>query len=553
MENQPTKQKSGRQEDVPAAWSILEAIPEPLVVVTLPGQVAYANAEAAQLFGYPQASLIGQPLGLLLRSASGEPFNDDLEYELARARKDAGFPRSWSSRRALGVHPNGQQFPVEVRPRETAPFGERRVLLALRDLSRAESLADERNRLIAHEETIARIAQSLVDQTDLATVVELLVAEGRRMLDFEVVVIWLADPARRTLTLVAQRDLSPAEAARLSQLTFDSPFVAAAAAKDREVKAVSDVAVARLPEDIRRSLEQGGLASVIAVPIFQKQRLLGVVSYGSRSPRQFNVGELAFHRALADLFAVAIENARLYGELNQAMKLREEFIGAAGHELKTPVTVIKGRTQLLLKEATDEPVVRALQTIERQTDRITSLIDDLLAIARLRTGLEKLKPEVFDLGKLLEQQVEDVARTTEHHQFQPRVDEPLWVDAASTLIGEVIRHLLENAIRYSPGGGLIVARAERRGNQAIVQIVDHGVGIPPERQRYVFEPFYESVPAGAPGYIGLVSLGLYLSKQIINAQGGQIWLISAPGKGSTFAFSLPLTRAPETGAAAAAH
>jgi signal transduction histidine kinase len=107
-------------------------------------------------------------------------------------------------------------------------------------------------------------------------------------------------------------------------------------------------------------------------------------------------------------------------------------------------------------------------------------------------------------------------------------------------MGDVVAHLLENAIRYSPPGGSIEVELRSDGREAMVQVRDEGPGIPVERQPHVFEPLYEPLPPGAPGYTGVVGLGLHLSWQIIEAHGGRIWLESQPGEGTTFCFSVPL-------------
>jgi signal transduction histidine kinase len=203
--------------------------------------------------------------------------------------------------------------------------------------------------------------------------------------------------------------------------------------------------------------------------------------------------------------------------------------------------VIQGRAQRTLKVDAREELARAgLEQILHAAERIDHLVDDLVAVLRVHPGGTALHRERFDLGNLTRELVEGTARTTEHYRFDVNSTEPMPVEADRALIGEVLSRFLENGMRYAPEGGRIEVRVRRQGDEAVVSVEDHGFGIARERQRHVFEPFYELIPAGTPGYVGLVSLGLYLSKQIIEAHGGRVSFVSVPGQGSTFSFSLPL-------------
>jgi signal transduction histidine kinase len=302
-----------------------------------------------------------------------------------------------------------------------------------------------------------------------------------------------------------------------------------------------DIAHSDLPTFARELILGDGVHSMIYVPLRTHGRLVGLVVYGSRPIRHFSRSDLSFMITTADLFAVAIENARLYEEIRGTLRLREEFMSAAAHELRSPVTVIKGRAQLALKVDALEGVARhALEDILRASERIIRLTDDLLAGIQVRSDLVRLNRQPFDLTELTRGAVEQTRRGTAQHEFRAIAGGSLVVDADRGLIGEVLNRLLENARRYSPGGGVIEVEAHRDDRWAVVSVTDHGVGISPKRQAHVFEPFYELIGAGEPGYIGMVSLGLFLSKQIIDAHGGRIWFVSQPSRGSTFSFKLPL-------------
>jgi signal transduction histidine kinase len=194
-------------------------------------------------------------------------------------------------------------------------------------------------------------------------------------------------------------------------------------------------------------------------------------------------------------------------------------------------------------DAREEIARQTLEKVVRQTDQVSTIIDDLLNVMRLRQGDLVLRRERVDLTALAWENVEKINQLAEPGRVRLSSDGPVVVMGDPGLIGRVLVRIVENALLYSPAGTPVDVETKREGARGIISVTDRGPGIPPERQRHVFEPFYESVPAGAPGYVGIVSLGLYLSKQLLDAVGGQIELRSTPGQGTTFLFSLPLTTA----------
>jgi len=429
--------------------------------------------------------------------------------------------------------------------------GERRFLQVLRDLTavavqnvqRLQRVEEARARVHRREQALATIAEALVADLGLQRVLDTLVEQSIRVLGVDDVAVWLADPDMRTLTLCTAHGFQPDFYEIKRHLNYDSPFLAARAARSEQMQVIEDVFAPEVSPGARQFYRREGLASLLAIPLCARNHVVGVVGYGTRTIHRFSSHEREFLSIVADLFAVAIENARLYDEVEQALRLREEFMATAAHELRTPVTVIKGRIQLLLRQETlNLAIQQTLDSVLRHVDRISHLTDDLLAVVRVRPGVVTLQRSRFDLAALTHDVAQQVARTSEEHAFQIETTEPLRVDADQFLIGEVVNRLLENALRYSPDNGPIIVTARRRDNEAVVEVHNQGAGLPPERQTHVFEPFYEIIPPGEKGYTGIVSLGLYLAKQIIETHGGQIWLASLPSQGSTFAFSLPLAQ-----------
>ena len=229
--------------------------------------------------------------------------------------------------------------------------------------------------------------------------------------------------------------------------------------------------------------------------------------------------------------------------IKEQERLRDEFISAAAHELKTPVTTIKGYAQLMRQGALQPGREgEVFEAINSQTDRINRRVQEMLEAIRLRKAPPELLRVRFDLGELASEVVRRMQAMTGIHRLLFDSEGPAPVDADPERIEEVLVSLLDNAIKFSPMGGDIEVRVWADKGEALVSVRDHGVGIPKERQPHIFEPFYEAVPSGAPGYRGVVALSLYLSKLTIERHRGRIWFKSEEGKGSTFYFSLPLAK-----------
>lgn len=262
------------------------------------------------------------------------------------------------------------------------------------------------------------------------------------------------------------------------------------------------------------------------------------------SGRQLNI--LASATPLRDASGTIVGAILAYQDITpikEQERLRDEFLSAAAHELKTPVTTIKGYVQLMQKwtpQELEERKGRAFTTINNQTNRIGRRVQEMLEATRLRTAAPELHRVRFDLGELTSQIVNQMQATTRLHRLALKREGAVPVEADRERIEEVLESLVDNAIRLSPKGGDIEVRVWAQEGEAMVSVRDHGVGIPKDRQPHIFEPFYEAVPSGTPGYRGVVALSLSLSKFTVEQHGGRIWFESEEGKGSTFYFSLPL-------------
>jgi len=238
----------------------------------------------------------------------------------------------------------------------------------------------------------------------------------------------------------------------------------------------------------------------------------------------------------------AAKIARDITERKELEQRKDEFISMASHELKTPVTALKGFTQLLqrrLKRMEDAEAIHFLTRMDSQIDKLTQLISDLLDISRMQTGELEYRMEQFDLSVLTSEVVENVQGTTQTHQLILQKTVQAYVFGDRDRIGQVLINLLTNAIKYSPGGEKVIVQIALDGTNALVSIQDFGIGIDEAYHEKIFERFYQVSEPFEKTFPGL-GIGLYICCEIIKRHSGRLWVQSRKGEGSTFIFCLPL-------------
>ncbi len=236
-----------------------------------------------------------------------------------------------------------------------------------------------------------------------------------------------------------------------------------------------------------------------------------------------------------------IKNYRDITERKAIEKQKEEFIGVASHELKTPVTSIKAYAQILhdsLIEKNDTVSADLLLRMDHQIDRLTSLIKDLLDVTKITEGQMILKHQDYDLNQLVEQVAADLQMTTKKHTITRELGKlkPMRGDKDRT--AQVVVNLLSNAIKYSPSSDKIIIKTSGTDREATVCVQDFGIGISKEMQKKLFKRFFRVSDETTNTFPGL-GLGLFIATEIVRKQNGRIWVESAPNVGSKFCFSLP--------------
>ena len=225
----------------------------------------------------------------------------------------------------------------------------------------------------------------------------------------------------------------------------------------------------------------------------------------------------------------------------QLLKRKDEFLGIASHELKTPITSMKASLQILDKlsqvEFDPSKIRPFIDMANKQVRKLTEIVDDLLDVTKIQSGKMQLNTSQYFFQDSVQDCINDMQQYTQGHQLIIQKNDAVKVVADRTRIEQVMINFLSNAIKYSPGKDKVVINIEKTGSKIKFSVTDFGIGIPHDKQAFIFDRFFR-VHESSQSFSGL-GLGLYISAEIINRHKGQVGMRSEEGKGSTFWFTLP--------------
>ncbi|MCY1036766.1 HAMP domain-containing sensor histidine kinase [Corallococcus sp. BB11-1] len=340
-----------------------------------------------------------------------------------------------------------------------------------------------------------------------------------------------------------------------SSLSGELPEVFVSGAVGR-LPILSEEHVAAIARDAEhaRLLREVGPHGCLSVPLGARGGMLGALMLlRSNVLRAFDADEERFLSELAHRTALYLENARLLREAREAVRQRDEFLGIASHELKTPLTPLSLKVQLLQKQVVvlaregrpvpTEKVAETLDVVQRQVRRLSGLVDNLLDVSRITAGRLRLELEELDLASVAAEILYRFAPAAAQHGTELELNAPVPVVGRwdRLRLEQVVTNLVSNALKYGAGHPVVLG-VEGHGTLARLTVKDHGIGIAPEDLARIFERFERAV---SDRHYGGLGLGLYITRQIVEAFGGKVRATSEPGQGSTFILELPRGDIPE--------
>ena len=511
---------------------ITDALPDFVSYIGASGRYQFANKTYAEWLGVPSEELSGK--------TSAEIFGEESSARSAkhkaaalrgeRVRFETTLRRSSGQRVDLDITYVPDLEPATGKARGFVIIGHD-ITARKRSIEEARFLS-EATRLLAgslhHEENFAQLAWLSVPALGDVCAYDVLESNGK---------------VRRVATAAVESAEAPPGAGDRSAI----PLLEPADSRSRPFLAT----ILTGQPQLDAAFVDGGLRSLLSVPLLGAGATQGAISFcfAEGTPRRHTQADLALAEELARRVAIALANARLYQEARQAVRARDDLLSICSHELRTPVTGMKLQTELMRRQlgkldpgdGGPEKLQKLVGQTDRQLDRLTKLIEEMLDFSRISGGRLPIKAEPLDLT--------EVVRTTVDW-LRPQcvlagctVD----LDAPAPVLGnfdrfrleQVLTNLLTNAVRYGAGKPIHVRLTEEEGC-ARLSVRDQGMGIAAVDQARIFEPYERAVPASSISGLGL---GLYIARHIVNAHGGTLTVESVVGRGSVFRADFPLVAA----------
>jgi signal transduction histidine kinase len=467
-------------------------------------------------------------------------------------REGATVGAIWVARTQAGPFPDNQ---IEL----LKTFADQAVIAIenVRLFKELQARTSELTRSVDQLTALGEISQAVSSTLDVETVLQTVVSRASQLAGADGCAIYEYDDATETFHIRATHNLDPALVGtlRASPLRKGEGAIGRAA-ETREPTQVADIAVVGAYQSpVRDTLLGAGYRALLSVPLLREGEVIGSLSLNRHTPGEFPSEAVEVLKTFATQSALAIQNARLFREiadksrqLEDASRHKSEFLANMSHELRTPLNAIIGFSEVLTERMFGElndKQAEYLRDIHASGQHLLSLINDILDLSKIEAGRMELELTHFDLPPAIDNALTLVRERAGRRgiALHQTVDEGLGqVTGDERKIKQVLLNLLSNALKFTPEGGRIDVSARIADGMAEISVTDTGVGIAAEHHDAVFEEFRQvgEVEKKAEG----TGLGLALCRKFVELHGGQIWVKSQIGLGSTFAFTLPLDSSP---------
>lgn len=524
---------------------IISIAADAIISVDQAQRVIMFNEGAEKIFGWSRDEVLGKPLDLLIP----ERFRHLHRHHVTsfNSGPDMGIKIEQGRRAIVGLRQTGEEFPADAAVSRLHDVDGWINTIVLRDITEQKRVEYE-ELFLAEVGTV--LAETLDFENTLTSVAQLAMRGNADFCTIDFV------DERGELKRVKATGSDPAKAAiyeSLERFPFgrSRPLLSWTILKSKQPQLWEEISAQTIDamtqdEEHRQLLEALAPTSIMGVPLIAHGRLLGALMVVSCGPKRFRASDLKLMAQLGHRAALALDNARLYRITQRAVKTRDDVLGIVAHDLRSPLGTMTLQASLLQRlEAELGPRARkAGDTIERAARRMNRLIQDLLDTTRMETGSLPIAPQRLPAAQVVLGSEESHRDLVSSSSLQLQVELPpelpdIWGDRDR--LSQVFENLLGNAAKFTPAGGQITVGARPGEREIVFWVADTGSGIAAADVPRLFDRFWQARKGERRG----AGLGLSIAKGIVEAHGGRIWVDSALGRGSTFAFTVPVASSME--------
>jgi PAS domain S-box-containing protein len=489
------------------------------------------NHSAERVFGWSREEILGKPLDILLPRQSWDAHHEHIR----RFGREGAAARMMSERAIVsGIRKNGEEFPAEAGISKLDQADGTVFTVILRDTTATRRLQQNLRHVVERFRFLAESGDAL---TASLAAGDYLVRMVERVTELAVTTI--ADCA--VVELRVATPLVRAQRAGGTWIENVEPFLVTRLGVHRPllIEETGEDWWRMLAEDHPIANAVGRPTSAILAPISSGGQRVGALMLLSGPSRRYDDADLQGAIDLAARMGLALENRRLYEAERTAIRAREEVLGIVAHDLRSPLGAVQHGADILstlVPEDRREATRRVVEAIQRSIRRARRLVDDLLDVARIEAGKLTMAPTPVAPDALVRAVIElytpvaAQACVSLDAEVSPGLP-PVFVD--EDRIHQVLSNLVDNALKFTPGGGRVRLVVGQDSPRVRFSVVDSGAGIPPEHLAHLFDRFWQASSNGRGA-----GLGLAIAKGIVEAHGGRLTANSAPGQGSTFSFTV---------------
>jgi GAF domain-containing protein len=527
-------------------------------------------ARAQRIFPIPLATTTGDSAAVRAILERSVVQVSDIEAPQApRLTREAGRVIGFRSQLTVPMLRDGEPIgTVNVARREPGAFSQTQVELLktfadqaviaienVRLFNELQARTQDLTRSVGELKALGEVGHALSSTLDVDVVLDTIVTRANDLIGADGCTIFEYDEAAEQFHLRATRNLEPrlVELARGTPLRRGDQGILGRLPSERQPVQVPDITVGSYSSPISAALIEAGYRAVVAVPLIREDHLIGALTMNRKTPGEFPPETIQLLQTFATQSALAIQNARLFQEIEEksrqlevASQHKSEFLANMSHELRTPLNAIIGFSEVLSERMfgeLNEKQEEYLKDIHASGTHLLSLINDILDLSKIEAGRMELELTDFDLPQAIDNALILVRERAGRREIalEHSVDERLGeIRGDERKIKQVLLNLLSNALKFTPERGRVEVRGGMVDGMAEISVTDTGVGIAAEDQGAIFEEFRQvgTAEKKAEG----TGLGLTLCRKFVELHGGRIWVKSQVGAGSTFTFTIPVRR-----------